>query len=439
MTEDRYYNDGLSESQRQILDFVDTAEVEQDVDEEYIKKLCSKLKKTLNNEQKESIELIADLKALNCLATSQFLNLVIKLQLHDTLNSLLEHTNNDVVLGVINLCCELTDEANESKHVNAFVDLLNLKLIPQIYQIQDDEKKYKIIELLDNLVSLDSKYVQLCVELIPSFVNQLRPFNVLSSYIAEMLSICSLFPENQIVKYMEVVLETLSIYKNKDPKQEEREYMDNLFNCLCAILSTEEGKKQFRVLEGIELMMLMLKSSKSSRIRALRVLNFATQVSKEGQLNTDRLCEVDGIKWIFSIFMQKDFKILSKYKDFIPKNDLENVSEIIVHMLRQSSHKSRIHCKFTENNHEKLIQTVNLIMQFFEKKQSNSEQEYLDNLENGLFLVSLLCFILGLVNEKEVTRVLLKTVKFFSYNDVLHEFLKYSNDLFANELLNIFE
>jgi hypothetical protein len=101
--------------------------------------------------------------------------------------------------------------------------------------------------------------------------------------------------------------------------------MNNIFDVLCCCLSQSSAKRDFRKCEGFELMLLMLKSRCRSRLRAIRVLNYATLpttpliAAADGtdikQIPNDA-CEAitnavyfvrnaAGIKTIFPIFMQE--------------------------------------------------------------------------------------------------------------------------------------
>lgn len=61
-------------------------------------------------------------------------------------------------------------------------------------------------------------------------------------------------------KGIDVLLRCLSKYRKRDPAEDEEiEYMENLFDAVCALLQEPEGKEQFLANEGLELMLIMLK------------------------------------------------------------------------------------------------------------------------------------------------------------------------------------
>lgn len=101
------------------------------------------------------------------------------------------------------------------------------------------------------------------------------------------------------------LLQLLSIYKRKDPKDpDEIEMMENMFDCLCSSLAEKEIKQLFLEGEGIELMVIMIKEKKMARIRAVKVLDYATS-TKAGTANCLRFVEIMGLKTLFSIFSRK--------------------------------------------------------------------------------------------------------------------------------------
>lgn len=63
---------------------------------------------------------------------------------------------------------------------------------------------------------------------------------------------------------------------HRDPDTElEEEFVDNLFDVVCAALVVDDNKPQFVESEGVELMLLMLKNKRYARAGALKTLDFA--------------------------------------------------------------------------------------------------------------------------------------------------------------------
>lgn len=135
---------------------------------------------------------------------------------------------------------------------------------------------------------------------------------------------------------MEALLQSLSVFKKKDPKDaDEQEMMENLFDTLCALLSHTDAKEAFVQLEGVELMMLMLKwvlqrdqviewvmmmfllwcrEKGVSRMRALKVLSFGMSgLSRIGtRAVVERFVDALGLKYLFSTFMKRYSKTTKK-------------------------------------------------------------------------------------------------------------------------------
>jgi beta-catenin-like protein 1 len=102
--------------------------------------------------------------------------------------------------------------------------------------------------------------------------------------------------------------------------------MENVFDFLCSALSEPENKKIFLDEEGVELMVIMMKSVRSSRwrlegnfadvscgarrdkmmarTRAIKVLDHAL-TGDAGSEACERFVEVLGLKSLFAAFMNK--------------------------------------------------------------------------------------------------------------------------------------
>ena len=166
-----------------------------------------------------------------------------------------------------------------------------------------------------------------------------------------------------------------------------------------------------------------------SRIRAIKVLDFCML-----GLNADseKLClhffECLGLKTLFSIFMGKHAAKLQKiYSDFSTKDDdgilmpyclkfnlsiVEHMLSIISSLLKATASNKdlnyRLVSKFIENSFEKISRLVVLLHYYVLKLNVKStsteldegeESVYLLRLENGLFIVQLLSFIVAVLYQ----------------------------------------
>jgi beta-catenin-like protein 1 len=171
----------------------------------------------------------------------------------------------------------------------------------------------------------------------------------------------------------EILLTQLAPYRKSDPEKEseEEECMENMFNCLTSIVEESEGKAKFLEAEGIELCLLMIRDGKTSKSRALKVLDHAcgyaeplinedTQTNGADSVNQaaavcDKVVEARGLKPLFSTFM--------KTKKPDPETT-EHILGIFASLLRSlpgnSDSRFRVLAKFLEKDFEKINKLVAL-------------------------------------------------------------------------------
>lgn len=103
------------------------------------------------------------------------------------------------------------------------------------------------------------------------------------------------------------VLGVLAAFRNRDPSgAEETEFMENVFDLLCSALSEPEVKRAFLDGEGVELMVIMMKNKRLSRLRAIKTLDHALAAGDAGDLSgqlCERFVEALGLKTLFAAFM----------------------------------------------------------------------------------------------------------------------------------------
>jgi len=76
---------------------------------------------------------------------------------------------------------------------------------------------------------------------------------------------------------VDVALRALAGYRTVPPETPEQiEYLENMFDVLCALLMEREAKEAFIAGEGVALMVLFLKGRTAARTAALKCLDFAT-------------------------------------------------------------------------------------------------------------------------------------------------------------------
>ena len=75
--------------------------------------------------------------------------------------------------------------------------------------------------------------------------------------------------------------------------------MENIFNSLCSLLLLTEIQDSFRKMEGIELLLIVMKK-KVQRKSAIKSLNYALL---NNQKSIDRFIEKKGVNTLFPVFM----------------------------------------------------------------------------------------------------------------------------------------
>jgi hypothetical protein len=126
--------------------------------------------------------------------------------------------------------------------------------------------KYEVHETKDELILFHCWFVlQGLLKWLLKRVRSRIPFDGNKLYAGEMLAILlQETVENRValgeMDGIDVVLQQLATFKRHDPtSNEEGEYMENLFNCLCSALLHGSNRDKFLKGEGPQLMNLMLR------------------------------------------------------------------------------------------------------------------------------------------------------------------------------------
>ena len=213
---------------------------------------------------------------------------------------------------------------------------------------------------------------------------------------------------------IDILLQQLAYYKKHDPSTaDEAEYMENLFNTLCSALMLPSNRVKFLKGEGLQLMRLILREQKNARTSALKVLSYAMN-NLDGKESCQAFVEMLGLGVLFPLFM-KPIKI-SKKKNKNTYNNEEHIVSIIASLLKNctGNSKQRVVLKFTENDYDKVDRLLELYFKYaaevkaedlnIEKDRAQAsddededEQEveyYMRRLENGLFALQSICYII---------------------------------------------
>ncbi|CAG0895016.1 unnamed protein product [Cyprideis torosa] len=304
--------------------------------------------------------------------------------------ALLTHENTDIIIATIDLLQELTDLGED---------------------IEDEEGVHNALSIMENVVELRPSAAETLAQqgVLAWILKRLRSkirFDANKLYVSEILSIF-MQDSTENRKFLgdldgiDVLLQQLAYYKRHNPSNpEETELMENLFDALCSSLMLESNRALFLKGEGIQLMNLMLRERKMSRIGAIRVLNFALQ-KKEGVDNCNKFVEVLGLRTLFPLFMKTPAGGNSGAKKVGVSGDQieEHIVSIVVSLLRNcgDAQRERVLNKFMERDLEKVDRLVELHFKYQEKvsrveanldddeSEEAADEAYLKRLEGGLF------------------------------------------------------
>ncbi|BEJ16975.1 hypothetical protein CspHIS471_0603760 [Cutaneotrichosporon sp. HIS471] len=414
----RFFGGGLNEEQSNILDIFDKAG---DVEGETsgltlpaVRRLVGQFERIVakNAEQRgkypddptKFIDSEADLDAM----LKQFLPLTQNPALYypelissGVLNlfaNLLSHENTDIAIDMVEVLQELTDEdigeeedeldeddvdgaaATRLALAQIVDELLNHSIfellasnLPRLNEAEEADRQgvFHILGMFENLLTFMPPLADQLVsstKVLPWLLGRISksPFDSNKQYASEILSILLQRSANVVkalgLNSVEALLMVLSQYRKTEPKDgEEQEFMENIVDCLCSLVSTSKGRELFFEAEGVELLLLILKKKQLSSLRALKVLDYALQ-SEAGSNSCERFVEMLGLKTLFSFFMGKADK---KKRQSSPNfEDDERILRIIATLFSNlpsdSSPRLRLVAKFVEANYEKVDRLLEL-------------------------------------------------------------------------------
>ncbi|KAF8621646.1 hypothetical protein AX15_007664 [Amanita polypyramis BW_CC] len=469
--EGRFFGGGLTTEQKEILNIFDKASGEgvQD-DVEFmsltsIKRILLRLERAVNKNQDQRskypddptkfIDSEADLdsaiKVLLPLSQSPSVAYpeLIRSGTLTMLIGLLAHENVDIVIDVVELIHELTDEdaGNEDEKtveetaeaVKVLVDglldnsILEL-LVDNLSRLNEQEEAdrqgtFHILGIFENLLGFNpdlATQLVLKTKILPWLLNRIKSkdHDENRGYAAELLSI--LLQNNTTSRLelgkqdgVEVILKVLSQFRRRDPTDaDETEFMENVFDSLCSALSEAPIKKLFLEAEGPDLMVLMMKDKLQSRSRAIKTLDY----SMSGAASTvvcEAFIEALGLKTLFSAFMGKAKK--RKTTATLPPSEdvahmLGIISSLLSNIASESTSRIRVLAKFVEEDYEKVdklleirenaharLRATNVAIEA-EKSEKSAEGDeitdeeelwYLRQLDGGLFTLQTVDYILA--------------------------------------------
>ncbi|CAD5110989.1 DgyrCDS340 [Dimorphilus gyrociliatus] len=446
------------EHKRRLLELVEQAEdVPDSIDETGLKRMILSFEKRVNKNQElrikysnqptkfvdSEVDLHAAIQELHVIATQPNLyGILVQFKAHSTLLQLLLHSNTDIAVAVVDLLQELTDideDNQEDSGIDSLIDALMDEQLPlTLVQNMDrmDESIKEEASAIHNSLGIIENIIDVQPELTVTIAKQgilawilkrlkLKAFEANKLYCSEILSIL-LQNQTEVQKMLgeadgiDILLQQLATYKRNEPSSnEEIEYMENIFNCVCSILSLNENRVRFVKGEGIQLMILMLKEKHASRNCAIKVLNHACS-GDDGGPCCSKLIESLGLRAIFPLFMRTP----KRHKKAGPNQEEleEHIISIVTSLVRHSegAQRQRLMTKFSENNHEKIERLLELHFKYLERvevvnkkvekereqllkygevDEENEEEFYMQRLEAGLFCLQMVDYTLVEVSQ----------------------------------------
>jgi beta-catenin-like protein 1 len=419
--EGRFFGGGLDENAKDAMDFLDAQDGEDVIREEkydaaWVRKLAREFEKKVNknaslrakyeSDPTKFMESEGDLddgiKDLSILSEhAELYEEFAKSTAAAKLVELLAHENTDIAIGAIEIISELTDEdvAAEQEQWDALVaafleaDLLSL-LISNFSRFDESDSTdasgvYHSLSVIENLLSQPSntdmigKEKALLTWLLERIQKSEKPTSQNKQYASEILSILTQSSRPNRTRIaeangVEVFLTNVAPYRRDDPEKDsdEEEYMENLFNCLTSIVEEPIGKTAFLEAEGTELCLLLVRDGKTSKSRALKVLDHACGYAEptpsptaNGESTTEtppdsipphisvceKFIEARGLKPLFSTFMK------TKRPD---PNQTEHILGLFSSLLRSlpgnTDSRFRLLAKFLESDFAKTTKLIAL-------------------------------------------------------------------------------
>ncbi|EPX72839.1 DUF1716 family protein [Schizosaccharomyces octosporus yFS286] len=478
----RFFGSGLSEREKESLQFLDQNEGTEPsvaLTPNELKKKVVKLEKVLNQNQElrskypespeKFIESEADLdeeiRSFNIISEYPSLfPLFIKLGCVTTFLELLTHENADIMITVVDLFLELTNEDIDddalSSLFKASIETGFLQVLVSGLKRLDEKNEadkhgvYSILSLFENLISIDSEVCSTVARKTDLLQWLLQRISVSETYISpnlqysvELLAIFLSHSQEARKSVCEsngtdLLLRKVSPYRLRDPSQGlEEETMENVFDCLSSLTQEVYGKESFMKEEGIELLILNMKNKGKSRDSSFKVIDYLL-FGPISMPYCQRFVEAGGLKYIFSTFMKSQ-----------SSETIDHILAIFCSLFRSlpadTIERMRFFRKFSESNYEKtrkcfaIFCKLNAQLEKVSKERdsdqtSETEEEkstrwFLVQIDHGLFAFQSVIVILGWLSVEddsmlETIRLLLKEAN-YSMNDLKEKLRSYYDSL----------
>jgi beta-catenin-like protein 1 len=356
--------------------------------------------------------------------------------------SLVQHENGDIAAGMVALLSDLTDvddmdgegddeetlkkvEEQKSALVQLLIRAGLIRVLVQSLTSSLDESKsdeeanavYNALSIIENVFELrgaelltgedmegkrafEEDLVRILEWLCQRMSKTEEAVSSNAQYASEILAVILQSAGEAVrVRFVEelsgvdVALRCVAPYRSKATETpEEQEFLENMFDVLCAVLMEDVGKASFLKNEGIELMILFLKGRTMARTAALKCLDFATTQFREASA----ACVEKGLlPLLFGIFMKKlkvvvgDTKKIKRHVEASKEEEQARCVSIISNLFvglstvsdgsesRIDGHQSscdRLVAKFLEKDCEKCKRLVEILVVFAGRVASEEER-----------------------------------------------------------------
>mmetsp|Transcript_105720 Transcript_105720/g.340991 ORF Transcript_105720/g.340991 Transcript_105720/m.340991 type:complete len:687 (+) Transcript_105720:79-2139(+) len=386
---------------------------------------------------KSEVDLDEEVKKFSVLATHpEFYSEFIRLGALPLLVGLLNHVNTDIAVEVFEVLSELTDPdvVAEVPEPEAFVvGLFDAQLCQMTVDVllridegaseEDARAVTNCLTMVENLADISPaetcKQFAQVPRLLPWLIKRVRSPGTVDYnrvYASEILGI--LLQNTPVSREAMVRLEGvdkllrgIAAYRKRDPADsEEAEFVQNMFDGLCSLMLLPAHQLAFGKVQGLELMIRMMRERIFASSLALRLVDHALRHCPANcQVFVDKL----GLKVLFAMFMKKGPR--PKTRSAVRESE-EHMTAIIQSLCRYCTGTAlaRVLNKFTENSFEKLERLVELHEEYAhavrqadtarlggqmqlldrELEVNNEEQIFLDRCDAGLFTLQQVDIIL---------------------------------------------
>lgn len=338
----------------------------------------------------------------------------------------------------------------------------------------DSQTIFAILSILENLSEID---IDFCVDIVGQttffkillrFMRRKQEFSVqfdeIQLYLSEILCIylqpmdedIRIYQQFASVRGCDKVLSLLNGgYSTKDPTlSEEKEYVCNLMDALCAALASTVNQDQF--LESptaMTTLLSLIKRRNFLKFGCLHALSFAVT---NHEANCSKLVECGGLKTVFALFMRRK-AIKKQYKKDHDGDRMEEwCCSVLVHLFCNLSDVAlwRLMRKFMEKEFAKIERVVELHCKYmnrledYDKTQRDNgnmddddDERYSNRLEHGLYTLQMVDIVIGFIytfpTGDESVKLRERIVELLNQNDsdiddvkaVLTEYFKISNKI----------